>query len=599
MSERKKTLRSKKSKPKKTFDKPAAKTFYGDNDWLENLLSEFKVDAKLHHNGMAKHYYTLEKEEFGDHVCMTRIFVRTDNSFCVNDEPCPGGREIDLLTTRKKFAGTWLEVGFNVVRKFTDEIICVIGTKNFLDKILYKKDSKLYFVDEAEHNVIEVSNGEEVYLVPACNLKNFSSKRFPENPFYRDIDEREYRTATFILPPLGSGRGFDALKDVGTFALYMGECFFYRKGFALISNNFATQAFNKHFSDKEHKIREMTGTIIFSRPYLCDSTALVVTCEYIDAFVEQIGAEKIIFKRDDLNETIVRDLQETIWQKRHGGKFSGKLVIVTDKNFDGEADYLTDLSAFRNPVDFRRRSSLNVFDLNKNFFIAEDNVTLEKSFVARLLNIDFEAGKALYEKLYFDYSEKRLHELDPDNHLAPSYADITNLRDNPSKFLFKALGKNFMQINTAGYQRMLDELKEELEKMLSENLFPTSGAECIALVDLSKNFGVEILSTDENCVEVFCPLAESEKIFEFVGSIPHGEESANFLKLVSTEEYLNRLKEFALPENLQAILSEHICKMSSGVILLPAQPEYADISTVKLYFLKDIIEFVWTANTAS
>ncbi|MBQ3727632.1 MAG: hypothetical protein II902_11375 [Selenomonadaceae bacterium] len=658
MSKKKKTRSNKKSKPKKiivnrtpktapkrNFDKPAAKTFRNEYDpALLALLAKVKSrTVHPYHNTLAEHYYATEKAKFPERVYMTQIFVTKDFVVKVEDGFWWGGRELDLLTTRKKNIRYFS--GFKTVQKFTDEVILIhdyYRLKNFWDKILYKKDDKIYLFDTEEGNVTEISGGEKfpadllfdengelkpsvieynnpavwcpgltydgyylqrAYLAPACNLKNFNPKHWLENIFYRDIDETEYQTKTFYLPSFDSCKNFDAFTDIGTFAIYMGELLPDGKGSALISDDFAVKAFNEHFNDKENKISEMIGTVVLCRPYFCDSVAKVVSREYINALIEQRGCEKIIFRRDNMTEENARDLQKAISQG--GGKYKDKLVVVADKNFDGNIDYLTGLSAFDNPADLRRKSGLNVLGMSRNFASAEDNVTFDKSFTALLFNIDLKAGKTLFEKVWMDYADKRMAELNPDN--PPSSPSFEDVKNNPRKAGLKMLGvRRYAQIFPSQYQEMLKELQEELDKMLSGSSFPTLGAKCIAIADLACGFGVNILNGDKDCVEVLCKFAESEKVTTFIGTLPRGEEPADFFKLknVTVEDYIERLKKSDLPENLKAILSEHIYKMSYGVIIFPASARCSNGaknlfgSNVKLYFRKDIVEFIWAADSS-
>ncbi len=643
MSKKKKTLKNNKPKPKKTVDKRTEETFNDDglDPEVVAIFDEWIRNAPPSHNITAERYYAFQKddkEEDYEYIYMTWLIVGEERAY-VQHLPMRGTHELNLLTAREKRIPLFYGNGFRLVPKFVEEVILIVDDltddKKFVNKILnriiYKKDDKLYYVDDTgERNVIEISSGEKFprsllfddngnlkagvieynnpavwsisltyesndnskcYLVPACNLKDFAPKRWLEDIFYRDIDETEYRTSNFFWPPANLNQPFDEFSNVDTFAIYMGELFPHDKGSALLSDDFAVKAFNEHFSDKMHKITEMIGCVVLCCPYLCKRAAQVVSREYIDALIERRGCETIVFRRDDLNATVARDLQEAISQG--GGKYKDKLVVVTDKNFDADIDYLMDLTAFDNPADLRRRSNLNVFGMSKHSFDAEDNVTFDKSFVARLCKIDFGKGEALVDKIASDYAQKRIDELNPDRPpTAPSSADFKN---NPKKAMLKSLGvRRYAQMFPDEYKEMVDELQKELKALEKSHAFPTLGIECIALVDPAKNFGVDILNADGDCVEALCVFAEQEKISACVGSFPHEDKAADLLKIkfLRVEEYIERLNECrALNERLKEILTGHIRRSSEGVIILPAQAIRAN--TVKLYFREEIIKFVW------
>ncbi len=657
MSKKKKILQSKKNKPKKVAVKETQSTF--DNDGLDPevaaLFAEVLRNAPPTHDIIAEHYYAFEKAEQKENpelIYMTWLIVE-DDSADVRSLPRPETRELDLLTVHEKnlpFRPGLEEIalryglGFNTVPRFTDEVIVIADATNqkqsfkkFLDRIICKKDDKLYFVDEAERNVVEISSGEkfprsflfdesselkagvieynnhavgsralpyegnDIYLVPASNLKTFSPKRWLENIFYRDIDETEYRTSQFFLPSSNFEQAFDELKDIGTFALYMGNLFPYRRGFALISDDFATQAFNEHFSDKAHKITEMSGCVVLCCPYLCKNAAQIVKRDYMNNLIERRGCETIVFRRDEMTETVARDLQDMIRQKGRGGKYSGKLVIVTDKDFDADIDYLTDLTAFDNPADLRRQSGLNVIGMSKNPFGAEEGVTFDKSFIVRLMEIEPSKAHALLEKLFMAYAKKRMDELNPEKSHAPSYKDIKALSKNPRQAALKTLGKRFAQMFPDEYKEMLNELTRELDNMLTSGTFPTLGIECFAITDPAKDFGVDILERSVDCVEAVCVFAEQEKISTLVGSIPHEDRAADLFKIkpVSVKEYIERLNKcLELSDALKSILTEAIQKISSGVIVLPASnaEDFLYGASIKLYFHEEIVQLVWNGK---
>lgn len=179
MSKKKKTRSNKKSKPKKIIvnrtpeNKPAAKTFRNEYDpAFLALLAEVKSrTVHPYHNTLAEHYYATEKAKFPERVYMTQILVAKDFVVKVEDGFWWGGRELDLLTTRKKNIRYFS--GFETVQKFTDEVILIhdyYRLKNFWDKILYKKDDKIYLFDTEEGNVTEISGGEK-FLQIYCSTR--------------------------------------------------------------------------------------------------------------------------------------------------------------------------------------------------------------------------------------------------------------------------------------------------------------------------------------------------------------------------------------------------------------------------------------------
>lgn len=325
----------------------------------------------------------------------------------------------------------------------------------------------------------------------------------------------------------------------------------------------------------------LIGVHAQNRPFAGFKTkARFVQAKEIKYLVKNMKKEIVVLYKDKITEDIQDNFDLGV--KYGEGIYADKIVIVCDKDYDpfdndNIIDAFVDLNGLKISWDLKTDSNWHILKFSHADKLADDGGKTSNQLIQSMITADAEGTIAwLTDKLVqqevtrrnsIDDSKVKNISGDSFNNLSLDVATIAmqiapNYVKTKDQYLFRSFADNFIKGSV---------------NRVSNCTVPLSGAYLMVSPDIATFYNdLKILGiVEENgkkYVEVLCPHAERLGIKYFVCIKYPKMHTQEFMlcKVVSIEEYCNRVDKLNLPLIEKEFIKTNACHSSEGILVIPS-----------------------------
>lgn len=325
----------------------------------------------------------------------------------------------------------------------------------------------------------------------------------------------------------------------------------------------------------------LIGVHAQNRPFAGFKTkARFVQAKEIKYLVKNMKKEIVVLYKDKITEDIQDNFDLGV--KYGEGIYADKIVIVCDKDYDpfdndNIIDAFVDLNGLKISWDLKTDSNWHILKFSHADKLANDGGKTSNQLIQSMITADAEGTIAwLTDKLVqqevtrrssIDDSKVKNISGDSFNNLSLDVATIAmqiapNYVKTKDQYLFRSFADNFIKGSV---------------NRVSNCTVPLSGAYLMVSPDIATFYNdLKILGiVEENgkkYVEVLCPHAERLGIKYFVCIKYPKMHTQEFMlcKVVSIEEYCNRVDKLNLPLIEKEFIKTNACHSSEGILVIPS-----------------------------
>ena len=386
----------------------------------------------------------------------------------------------------------------------------------------------------------------------------------------------------------------------------------YRDGFGFVNSDWWSKILTMHADYKKvFTPSSVEGMCLQARPAMWKAMAEVVNEDYLSDFIFRRNMEVTSFVQSAMTDKEVTAFMAGCKGK---GELAGKLVVLcatpelkeqVDAGIYQAIQIFTDRNGNKAPFDPCMEILFNLLSISHSCRDIRHGANLSGQLLQTLFAANKKRTMQFVNHTYRKMVESKMTLLDEENIKTPSILDMLSDTTNMSQLLVQicpaVATKWYFPLLKSVTKNVLTGLNRDARDLSIE----TEGLYCKIVPDPAMDFGMNLLNIEaEGQMEVLCTGAERHGYTRGIGiKYPkcHTREYGK-IKIVTVEEYVDRIKATNLLDYEKKILIEKVTHLSQGVIIIPAielvKNQLAgldfDGDALILYLSKELCDIVWS-----